>query len=386
MDGTVCCGDGAGVVGSYGELSFVFSEGWYLGYVDDGGTRVEYLAFLRAYFEAVGAVGFGRGVAGDGSFGDGLSVVVGGERSQHECKRDVVGGVEGGMQEFVRCGTRRVSGEVVEPTDGSVKCAEECTREQSEIGDVSGVGCGLRGKHYKKNKATKERRRRERVAKSAGCESPCVVEEKKKEKESSGECGVSRLELGKGASAVQAGFFSECDEQVKKEFRTTRAQRYIEENKLRAARAAAAVKRMRMEDDTRLGESQFELRRQRVEVQLNNLREKRLGAVTTGWVESVVSGVEEPVAGTPSMSVGSMSPSSSMSVEQEKRLMCALNTMSVRIKELESKLAVFTGKGVSGDAGESDAGCDWNGSFDDYMHLKAVEAQDLQETLDRDVY
>jgi len=242
-----------------------------------------------------------------------------------------------------------------------------------------------RGKHYKKNKATRERRRRERAEKLSKCGVQSVGESSGEE-EKVEKCGSSFSGSDGEPVAVQAGFFSECDEQVKKELRVTRAQRYIEENKLRAARAAAAVKRMKMEDETRLGESQFELRRQRVEVQLNNLREKRLGSVTTGWVESIVSGVEEPVAGTPSMSVGSVSPSSSMSVEQEKRLVCALSTMSVRIKELESKLAVFTGKGVCGAVEESDAGHDWNGSFDDYMHLKAVEAQDLQETLDRDVY
>jgi len=182
------------------------------------------------------------------------------------------------------------------------------------------------------------------------------------------------------------GYFSGCAGGVQRELRETRAQRYIAENRLRAAEAAEKAERLRLERATRLGEARFELKRQRVEVQLNNLREKRLGAVTTGWVESVVSGVEEPVAGTPSMSVGSVSPSSSMSVEQEKKLMCALNTMSVRIKELEAKLAVFTGKESRGVVDDGEECQNWSGSMDDYMQLKAVEAQDLQEALDRDVY
>jgi len=258
-----------------------------------------------------------------------------------------------------------------------------CSEKQS-VGEAAvETGGVVYGKHHKKNVEARERRKLKKRM-QRGCEGDvvAVVNPEVSACARSGEAEV----LSSVGSRGFPSYFGGCEEQLQVELRETRAKCFIEENKLRAARAAASVERMKLEQTTRLGESQFELRRQRVEVQLNNLREKRLGAATTGWVESIVSGVEESVAGTPSMSVGSVSPSSSMSVEQEKKLMCALNTMSVRIKELESKLAVFTGKGVCGDAEMSDAGHDWNGSFDDYMHLKAVEAQDLQETLDRDVY
>jgi len=166
---------------------------------------------------------------------------------------------------------------------------------------------GGRGPNYARNRAAREKKKNKRRV--AGFE---------------------------GASS--ASVFSQCSEETQRELRESRARRYVAENQLAEERAVASRASLKRDDATRFGETKFELARQRTELKLRALQEKRLGVRDGGWAETVYSEGVAGVASVPLVSSGSVSPNSSISVAEEVKLRELCEVLTVRVKELELKL------------------------------------------------
>jgi len=183
------------------------------------------------------------------------------------------------------------------------------------------VGVG-RGPNYERNQANRLRKKQQKKDRKVSAE----VELKSRACLDSGKYWFGVLSDG---------------EQV--ELKKSRADMLRQQNLLRAQQAKDKLARIVEEKKTGLFEKKYEAERVRVEAKLSCISQQR-GIVKPvgGWAATVVSSVGSSVAGprsVPSMSSGSVSPNSSISVE-------ALVKLEKRLLDLEIREKVVVAENV----------------------------------------
>jgi len=147
-------------------------------------------------------------------------------------------------------------------------------------------------------------------------------------------------------AALHKGYFSECSEETQRGLRESRAKMLMAKNealeakaKMDAIRAKAAVK-------SRNVEQLAELNRLRTEAKLKVAMESKFGKdFESGFAETIVENGLEGVCGTPSLSNGSVSPDSSISVAEVKKMERAIQKLTEEVRAVKLENDVLRKKG-----------------------------------------
>lgn len=309
-----------------------------------GGRRIDRQVLVE-YYRACAAVGYGRyGGSSNEEVARGLRTI----RAVGRIGAGETGGMDakalgedsvclGCGRDYGFDGANRVHSH--ERAAGSKEVVEKLVEEKkveegrSVVEPVRRVVGGLlRGPNYERNKENREKRKR---VKARGKESGIGVggnaASRRDWRDRSGSADVSLVGSKRAWTRV--------DGDVEKKLQETRAERLIKENERAVVRARVEAEKLL--EYERSGAIQREARA-RVEVldgQLSGRYSLVGGGRARGWVETVVSAPSSSSAGSkgkipsvPSLSSGSVSPNSSISVEESVRLI-------TKNRKLEEELA-----------------------------------------------
>jgi len=240
------------------------------------------------------------------------------ETEMTQAKAEIVVGVRSAVEaavEFV---------EVDEPV--VVSCCSAGVKDESvcaSVGGASGVAASAVGAKTLENRAKRHRRaalRRERKVN----EDESVPEWRRKD----------------ARASVHKGAFADCSDEVQKRLRESRAEMLVAKNRAAVVQAEHERQRTEARLQARVIEQEVECARLRGVAEYEKLAETHNKKFPGGYTETLLSvGLKTMSdADMPSLTSGSVSPDSSISVAELKRKNDALIAMTAKIAELELKV------------------------------------------------
>jgi len=289
--------DGSAFPGTCGDAVGVLSEG----------ERVQILHGLASEVASYGArVAWGLGLRGDTTV---VESPIGGSSAGSgvgEVRSVEVPGVSGSA---VGRGVAAVDAGATAPVVGEV-CAEDEVR-------ISEKTLANRAKRHRKVAAKRERKARELAFGSE------VPEWRRKD---------VRATFHKGA-------FADCSVEVQRELRDTRAKMLVEKNRVALVQAEQERRRLEARLQARMVEEEVEKKRLELVVENQRLQSARAALQPAGYAETLCSlGLESSVE-TPSLSLGSVSPSSSISVAELREREAATRALVAQVAELRLQVS-----------------------------------------------
>lgn len=266
------------------------------------------------------------------------------------CGVDVDGCQRFGSSERVVSGTGFVPAEQVgvvgraavlgKVGDTRSDCVEK--GEGTELsGSESKSGASLFGPNWERNcerrrkkKENKKRKHTERFVVGSGS--------KVEERGVNGEAGFEAVPEWRRKdvrATYHKGAFADCSEVVQRKLRDSRALMLVAKNEAAVVEAEHRRRTVEARLKSRMVEEEVEKKRLVLAAENQKLLEAKLAKLPAGYAKTLCSMGLESIVGTPSLSSGSVSPDSSISVAELKRKEAALELMTVRIAELELKLS-----------------------------------------------
>jgi len=148
--------------------------------------------------------------------------------------------------------------------------------------------------------------------------------------------------------------FADCSVAVRTELRESRAKMLVEKNKTALVEAECNRRRMEAKLKCQVIEREVEAARLKAEAETNRLIAEKMAKLPPGFAETIVSeGLESVFTVPQSLSSGSISPNSSVSVDMVMKMENALTKMAVRLQELESKNEALEAKLLSETVGRN---------------------------------